>query len=127
MSKDLECISFPHDDALVISEILANFEVKMILIYNESATNILSHETFTKIGNLAEQLKAVKPHLLGFGDGVIIPKGVIELLLTLLFSKRQVTKITSFQVVRASKACNTILGRLLLNKIKLLYPPSTLL
>ncbi|XP_022861322.1 uncharacterized protein LOC111381740 [Olea europaea var. sylvestris] len=46
--KDLEGVSFPHDDALVISAIVANFEVKRILIDNGSAANILSHEASQK-------------------------------------------------------------------------------
>lgn len=33
-SKDLEGISFPHDDALVISTIIANFKIKIILVDN---------------------------------------------------------------------------------------------
>lgn len=45
-SHDLEGVSFLHDDALVISAIIANFEVKRILVDNESATNVLSHEAF---------------------------------------------------------------------------------
>lgn len=41
-SRDLEGISFPYDDALVISVINANFEVKKILVDNESTANVLS-------------------------------------------------------------------------------------
>ncbi|XP_022899292.1 uncharacterized protein LOC111412588 [Olea europaea var. sylvestris] len=52
---DLEGVSLPHDDTLVISAIVANFE----------------------------QLKAVKTPLQGFGGGVITPEGVVELPLTL--------------------------------------------
>lgn len=47
--RDLESISFPYDDALVISAIIANFEVKMILVDNGSVTNVLSHESFIQM------------------------------------------------------------------------------
>lgn len=57
---DLEGISFPHDDALVISAIIAHFEVKRVMVDNESVTNILSHETFIQMCISAEQLKPVK-------------------------------------------------------------------
>ncbi|XP_022872734.1 uncharacterized protein LOC111391716 [Olea europaea var. sylvestris] len=87
--KDLEGVSFPHDDALVISAIVANFEAKRILIDNGSAANILSHEAFTKMGISPEQLKTVKTPLQGFGG-----------------------------IVRSSIAYNAILGRPLLNKVK---------
>ncbi|XP_022861072.1 uncharacterized protein LOC111381515 [Olea europaea var. sylvestris] len=45
-SKDLEGISFLHDDALVISAFIANFKVKRILVDNGSAANVLSHKAF---------------------------------------------------------------------------------
>lgn len=81
-SKDLEGISSSHDDAVVISTIVANFRVKRILIDNGSIANILFHETFIKMGISVEQLKAVKISHQGFWDEVIILKGVIELSLT---------------------------------------------
>ncbi|XP_022868526.1 uncharacterized protein LOC111388096 [Olea europaea var. sylvestris] len=96
--KDLEGVSFPHDDALVISAIVANFEE-----------------------SLPEQLNIVKTPLQGFGgggDGIIVPEGVVKLPLTLGSGKEQITVITSFQIVRSSIAYNAILGRPLLNKVK---------
>ncbi|XP_022892021.1 uncharacterized protein LOC111406891 [Olea europaea var. sylvestris] len=41
-ARDLKGVSYAHDDALVVSAIVANFQVKRILIDNGSATNILS-------------------------------------------------------------------------------------
>ncbi|XP_022897501.1 uncharacterized protein LOC111411176 [Olea europaea var. sylvestris] len=76
-SKDLEGISFPHDDALVISAIIANFEVKRILVDNGSAANILSHEAIVQMGISMEQLKPIKTPLQGFGGGVITPEGIV--------------------------------------------------
>ncbi|XP_022871854.1 uncharacterized protein LOC111390955 [Olea europaea var. sylvestris] len=117
-TKDLEGVSLPHDDALVISMIVANFEVKRILVDNGSVANIRSQEAFAKMGISSQQLKSVKTPLQGFGGGVITPEGVVELPLTLGSDQKQVTEMTSFQVVRVSMAYNTILGRPLLNKIK---------
>ncbi|XP_022883202.1 uncharacterized protein LOC111399956 [Olea europaea var. sylvestris] len=54
----------------------------------------------------------------GFGGGVIVPEGVIELSLTLGIDPKQVTEVIPFQVVHASMAYNAILGRPLLNKIR---------
>lgn len=70
-----------------------------------------------RLGISSGQLKAVKTPLQGFGVGVIIPKSVIELLLTLSSDKEQVTESPPFQVVRTPVAYNAILGRLLFNKI----------
>ncbi|XP_022851507.1 uncharacterized protein LOC111373230 [Olea europaea var. sylvestris] len=47
--KDLEGVSYLHNNALVISTIVANFEVKKILVDNGSTANILSQEAFAKM------------------------------------------------------------------------------
>ncbi|XP_022897729.1 uncharacterized protein LOC111411427 [Olea europaea var. sylvestris] len=83
--RDLEGVSYPHDDALVVCAIVANFEVKRIL---------------------------------GFGGGVIIPEGIVELPFTLGSGNIQVTEFTPFQVDNTPMAYNIILGRPLLNKIQ---------
>ncbi|XP_022853599.1 uncharacterized protein LOC111375039 [Olea europaea var. sylvestris] len=116
--RDLERVSYPHDDALVVSAIMVNFEVKRILIDNGSEANILSHEAFNKIGLSPKQLKAVKTPLQGFGGGVIIPEDIVELPLTLGFGNTQVMEITPFQVVNTPMTYNIILERPLLNKIQ---------
>ncbi|XP_022890991.1 uncharacterized protein LOC111406040 [Olea europaea var. sylvestris] len=117
-SKDLEGISFPHDDALVISAIIANFEIKRILVDNGNAANVLSHEALVQMGISVEQLKPVKTPLQGFGGGVITPEGIVELPMTLGSEGPQVTHIVTFEVVRTPMAYNAILGRQLLNKIR---------
>ncbi|XP_022872023.1 uncharacterized protein LOC111391100 [Olea europaea var. sylvestris] len=55
--KDLDGVSLLHDDALVISAIIANFEVRRILTDNGSAANILSYKAFGKMGISTQQLK----------------------------------------------------------------------
>ncbi|XP_022843237.1 uncharacterized protein LOC111366772 [Olea europaea var. sylvestris] len=117
-ARDLEGLSYPHDDALVVSVVVANFEVKRILVDNGSAANILSQEASAKMGISPKQLKAVKTSLQGFGGGVIIPEGIVELPLTLGSSITQVTEITPFQMINTPMAYNIILGRPLLNKIQ---------
>ncbi|XP_022888990.1 uncharacterized protein LOC111404411 [Olea europaea var. sylvestris] len=79
---DLEGIALPHDDAFVIIAIIANFEVKRILVDNGNAANVLSHEAVVQMGISSKQLKPVKTPLQGFGDGVITPKGIVGLPLT---------------------------------------------
>ncbi|XP_022846369.1 uncharacterized protein LOC111369122 [Olea europaea var. sylvestris] len=117
-ARDLEGISYPHDDALVISAVVANLEVKRILVDNGSGANILSQKAFARMGISPKQLKAVKIPLQGFGGGVIIPEGIVELSLILGIGNTQVTEITPFQVVNTPMAYNIILGRPLLNKIQ---------
>ncbi|XP_022846237.1 uncharacterized protein LOC111368977 [Olea europaea var. sylvestris] len=117
-SKDLEDISYPHDDALVISAIITNFEVRRVLVDNGSAANVLSQEAFMKMGISVNQFKTVKTLLQGFGGGIIIPEGIVDLPLTLGSGQKQVTEFTPFHVVHASMAYSAIIGRPLLNKIR---------
>ncbi|XP_022869438.1 uncharacterized protein LOC111388859 [Olea europaea var. sylvestris] len=117
-ARDLEGISYPHDDALVVSAVVANFKVKRILVDNGSAANIFSQEAFAKMGISLKQFKAIKTPLQGFGGGVIIPEDIVELPLTLGSGNTQVMEITPFQVVNTPMAYNIILGRPLLNKIQ---------
>ncbi|XP_022853740.1 uncharacterized protein LOC111375169 [Olea europaea var. sylvestris] len=49
-SEGSEDISYPHDDALVISVIIANFEVRRVLVDNGSVVNVLSQDAFMKMG-----------------------------------------------------------------------------
>ncbi|XP_022897567.1 uncharacterized protein LOC111411250 [Olea europaea var. sylvestris] len=102
----------------LISAIIANFEVKRILVDNGSAANVLSHKAFVLMGISVEQLKPVKTTLQVFGGGVIALEGIIGLPMTLGSEGRQVTYIITFKVVRTPMAYNTILGRPLLNKIR---------
>ncbi|XP_022853432.1 uncharacterized protein LOC111374911 [Olea europaea var. sylvestris] len=102
-TEDLEGIAFPYDDALVISAIIANFEVKRVLVDNRSAANVLSHEAFVQMGISSEQLKPVKKPSKDLEAGS---------------SPRKVMQITTFEVVRTSMAYNAILGRPLLNRIR---------
>ncbi|XP_022883352.1 uncharacterized protein LOC111400148 [Olea europaea var. sylvestris] len=118
VARDLEGVSYPHDDALVVSAIVANFELKRILVDNGIVANILSQEAFAKMGISPKQLKAIKTPLQGFGGRVIIAKGIVELPLTLGSDNAQVTEITHFQVVNTPMAYNVILGRPLQNKIQ---------
>ncbi|XP_022874247.1 uncharacterized protein LOC111393077 [Olea europaea var. sylvestris] len=117
-SKDSKDISYPHDDALVISTIIANFEVRRVLVDNGSAANVLSQEAFMKMGISVNQFKTVKTLLQGFGRGTIILAGIVDLPLTLGSGQNQVTEVTPFHVVHVSMAYNAIIGRPLLNKIR---------
>lgn len=65
--------------------------VKRILVDNGSAGNIFSHEAYSRMGILAEQLKVIKTPLQGFGGGTIISKGVVNLPLTLGSNQKYVT------------------------------------
>ncbi|KAL2506174.1 Integrase catalytic domain-containing protein [Abeliophyllum distichum] len=70
--KDLLGISFPYDDALVITGDIADFDVKRALVDTESAANVLSWNTFKELKISTDRLKPINTSLLGFGRATTI-------------------------------------------------------
>ncbi|KAL2533023.1 Integrase catalytic domain-containing protein [Abeliophyllum distichum] len=81
--EELEGVSFLHDDALVITSDIANFDVKQVLIDTRSAANVLSWKAFKVLKIPTDRLIFVNIHLQGFRGGTVIPKGIIDLSIVL--------------------------------------------
>lgn len=60
-----------HDDALVITLIIANFETRQVLVDNGNLADILFWDAFFKIGIDAGRLRLSPTPLKGFSDDVI--------------------------------------------------------
>ncbi|XP_038719851.1 uncharacterized protein LOC120012492 [Tripterygium wilfordii] len=73
----------PHDDALVVEAVIANFTVKKVLVDNGSAADILLYHAFREMKISEDKLKSFSVPLYGFAGESIIPKGVISLPVTL--------------------------------------------
>ena len=69
-----------HDDAIVISIKIANYDIKYYLIDNESSTDILFNDIFFQL--LTNQLKSVSISLVGFTGDSIKVEGEIVLPVT---------------------------------------------
>ncbi|KAK9187790.1 hypothetical protein WN944_019189 [Citrus x changshan-huyou] len=100
----------PHDDALVISIILANRKVYRVLIDNRSSADILYAAAFDKMKIGREKLKPICTPLISFGGEFFIPLGSLELSVTMKEPPHQVTKMINFSVVEHPR-----LGRPALN------------
>ncbi|KAL2474432.1 Integrase catalytic domain-containing protein [Abeliophyllum distichum] len=72
--EDLEGVSFPHDDALVITDDIANFDVKHVLVDIGSTVNVPSWEAFKALKIPIDQLKSINTLLQRFGVGTVIPE-----------------------------------------------------
>ena len=48
IDEEVREIQTPHDDTMVISLIIANYDVKHILVDNGSSANVLLYEAFPK-------------------------------------------------------------------------------
>ena len=72
-ARGIDDIHQLHDDALVISIILANKKAYRVLIDNGSSTNTLYAAAFDKIEIGREKLKPIRTPLIGFGGEYLIP------------------------------------------------------
>ncbi|KAL0401834.1 UNVERIFIED_CONTAM: hypothetical protein Slati_4213300 [Sesamum latifolium] len=72
-----------HNDALVITALLANYEVERIFIDSGSSADILFGEAFDQMQLGDTPLDEVNTSLYGFAGEVVHPRGLISLPLTL--------------------------------------------
>ncbi|KAL0420377.1 UNVERIFIED_CONTAM: hypothetical protein Slati_3060600, partial [Sesamum latifolium] len=116
-----------HNDALVITDLLANYEVERIFIDSESSTDILFGKAFDQMQLGDAPLEEVNTSLYGFAGEVVHPRGLISLPLTLGTGPTQKTCVLKFLVVDVPSAYNVILGRPTLNMFQAKRCPKELL
>ncbi|KAL8154881.1 hypothetical protein AgCh_000290 [Apium graveolens] len=77
--SDLEGVKFPHDDPLVITQVIGNSPVKRVLVDNGASVDILLHDAFLRMGYNNSQLTPTDMPIYGFA-GVECPvEGIIKL------------------------------------------------
>ncbi|XP_019241695.1 PREDICTED: uncharacterized protein LOC109221682, partial [Nicotiana attenuata] len=103
---DAEGLLTPHNDALVISLLIYDTNVKRVLIDPGSSVNIILLRVLREMQ--AEGKLVPKAHTLsGFDNSSVVTKG--EVMLTTF--AEGVVKDTKFQVVEMEMAYNIIMGR----------------
>ncbi|KAL0394780.1 UNVERIFIED_CONTAM: hypothetical protein Slati_4444200 [Sesamum latifolium] len=108
----------PSNDALVITALLANYEIKRVFIDSGSSDDILFGEAYDQMRLGDIPLEAVDTSLYGFAGEVIHPRGMISLPLTLGTSPLRKTCLLEFLVVDIPSTYNVILGRPTLNAFR---------
>ena len=116
--EDARCLHHPHDDALVISVRVGDYNVHRMLVDNGRSTDILYYPTFQQIGVDRARLIPTNAPLVGFEGIRVLPLGAITLPVTVGDYPQQITKDETFLVVDCSFAYNGILGRPMLNSWK---------
>ncbi|GFY84700.1 hypothetical protein Acr_03g0014740 [Actinidia rufa] len=119
-SNDLRGLHLPHDDALVVSAVIANFNVQRILIDSGSSADILFVSAFEKMKIGLDKLHPFHTPLIGFGGNTTHPLGWINLPITLGTEPQQTTVWQDFIVVDCPSPYNSILGRPTLGRIKVI-------
>ncbi|KAL0345617.1 UNVERIFIED_CONTAM: hypothetical protein Sradi_4393000 [Sesamum radiatum] len=105
----------PGNDALVITALLANYEIEHVFINSGSSANILLGEVYDQMQFGDVPLEVVDTLLYGFAGEVVHLRGMISLLLILGIFPLQKTCLLKFLVVDIPSAYNVILGRPTLN------------
>ncbi|XP_042944676.1 uncharacterized protein LOC122278563 [Carya illinoinensis] len=113
-----EGVLYPHDDALVITLVIANYATRRMLVDNGSSANILFWEAFVRMGIDVGKLRLSPTPLKGFSGDTVQPIGAITLPVTAGTGSLTATTMTHFLVVKAPSSYNAILGRLTLNHLK---------
>ncbi|KAL0402351.1 UNVERIFIED_CONTAM: hypothetical protein Slati_4265000 [Sesamum latifolium] len=108
----------PANDALVITTLLANYEIECVFIDLGSLADILFGEVYNQMQLGDVPLEAVDTSLYGFAGVVVHPRGMISLPLTLGTSPLRKTCLLKFLVVDIPSAYNVILGRPTLNAFR---------
>ncbi|GFZ14317.1 hypothetical protein Acr_24g0005070 [Actinidia rufa] len=117
-NDDLRGLHLPHDDALVVSAVIANFNVQRILIDYGSSADILFILAFERMKIGQDKLHPFHTPLIGFGGNTTHPLGWINLPITLGTEPHQTTVWQDFIMVDCPSPYNAILGRPTLGRIK---------
>ncbi|GFS40548.1 hypothetical protein Acr_00g0069240 [Actinidia rufa] len=117
-NNDLRGLHLPHDDALVVSAVIANLNFQRILIDNGSSADILFISAFERMKIGLDKLPPFHTPLIGFGGNTTHPLGWINLPITLGTEPHQTTVWQDFIVVDCPSPYNAILGRPTLGGIK---------
>ena len=97
--EDARRLHHPHDDALVISLRVGDYNMHRVLIDNGSSTDILYCPAFQQMRINREQLVPINAPLVGFGGTRVFPLGAVTLSVTAGDYPQQITKDITFLVV----------------------------
>ena len=80
--EDARRLHHPHDDALVVSVHVGDYNVQRMLVDNGSSTDILYYPAFQQMGIDWARLIPTNAPLVGFGGTRVLPLGAITLSMT---------------------------------------------
>ena len=104
MEEDARRLHHPHDDALVVSIRVGDYNVHRMLVDNGSLVDILYYPAFQQMGIDKARLIPMNAPLVGFGGTRVLPLGAITLSVTVGNYPQQITRDVTFLVVDYSSA-----------------------
>ena len=113
--EDARGVYFPHQDPLVVSADIADFEVRRVLVDGGSSADLLFIDAFDRMMIPRDRLTPPGIPLIGFGGKPVTALGQIKLAVTFRDNQTSRTEVVTFDVVQMSYQYNAILGRATLN------------
>ncbi|XP_019267543.1 PREDICTED: uncharacterized protein LOC109244842 [Nicotiana attenuata] len=117
--EDFETLSHPHNDALVISFLLNNIQIKCVLVDPGSSANVIRLKVVEQL-ELLSQIIPTSRDLCGFNMAGETTKGEITLPVNVSGTVRN----TKFHVIEVDMRYNALLGRPRIHNMRAI--PSTL-
>jgi len=108
--EDARHLHHPHDDALVVSIQVEDYNTHQVLVNNGSFTDILYYPAFQQMRIDREWLVPTISPLIRFRGNKVYPLGAVTLPITVGDYPQQITKDVTFLVIDCSSAYNAILG-----------------
>jgi hypothetical protein len=99
----------PHDDALVVTVIVANHAIHQILVDNGSLVDILYWPAFKQMGIDGDRIKPFSSPVVGFDGEPVQPVGIISLQVMVGTTPRLSIVMVDFLVVDRSSTYNAII------------------
>lgn len=107
---NLRGIQAPYDDFVVVSTIIANYDIRRILIDNGGSMEVLLYDAFVRMNLPKDKLQRTSTPLTGFRGNPVVVEGKIVLPMIIGMEPCQKTLTINFMVVRTNSAYNAILG-----------------
>ena len=118
LEEDARRLHHPHNNALVVSIRVEDYNVHRVLVNNGSSADILYYPTFQQMGIDRAHLIPTNASLVGFGGTKVFPLRAVTLSMRVGDYLQQITMDVTFLVVDCSSAYNGILGRPTMNSWK---------
>ena len=109
-NEDTERIHHPHDDAIDITLLIADYTTRRVLVDNGSSADSLYYLAFQQMRLGRDQLRPMNSPLVGFGRMKVQPMGTISLSMVVGAYPQQITKNVNFFVVDCPSSYNAIIG-----------------
>ncbi|KAK3015727.1 hypothetical protein RJ639_005927 [Escallonia herrerae] len=97
---DLDRISMPHDDALVITLRIDTFQVKRVLVDTRSSADIIFEDAFNQMGISDDRVKPISSPLYGFTGASAPVRGIASLTVIVGEVPRQAVHTLDFLIVK---------------------------